>query len=54
MDSQDAKKGESPPYRVDDDGLAALGELVNHGAKQEQVNEAPDIKGLWMVSSRNT
>jgi hypothetical protein len=43
---EDAKKDESPLDRVDNDLLASGGELEDHGAEKEQMDQGPDVKGI--------
>ena len=40
---EDAEEGEAPLDGIDDDLLAARGELEEHGAEEEQVDEGPDV-----------
>jgi hypothetical protein len=37
-DIQDTQNGKTPTDRVDNDGLAPLGELVKHGTEQQEVD----------------
>jgi hypothetical protein len=41
---EEAEEREAPADAVDDDVLAVRGELVDHSAEEEQVNEGPDAE----------
>lgn len=43
---QDGEEGEAPGDAVNDDLLAAVEELVNHGSEEEQVDEGPRTNEL--------
>ena len=43
---EDAEEGKAPVDRVDDDLLATGGELEDHRAEEEQVDQGPHVEGL--------
>lgn len=44
--SQETKEDESPTNRINDDSLASLSELVDHGAEKQEVNQRPNVERL--------
>jgi len=42
---EEDEQGEAPVDGIDDDLLAAVEELVDHGSEEEQVDQGPDTKG---------
>jgi len=48
---EDTEDGESPANRVDNDLLTTGGELVDHGTKEQKVDQGPNVKGLVLDST---
>ena len=50
---EDAKEGEAPVDRVNDDLLAAGGDLEDHRAEEKQVDQGPHVERLGVSLDRS-